>query len=83
MHEIPKPTGKISRYFPTLFPLYMRAIGVVGRFNTRLLLTIVYWVLIPFFTVFQHAKKIRSAKRTQSTWQPKESELENAHENQF
>ncbi|MDO8495063.1 MAG: hypothetical protein Q7S32_00860 [bacterium] len=59
---------------------YKKVIGVVGRANTILILTIIYWAILPIFYLLLNFKR---ESMSGSTWRNKEKEFLNSHEQQF
>ncbi len=62
---------------------YMYLIGVLGWFNTRIVLSLIYWVLIPVFGILYVIRSRISAKKSHSMWVDHESPRTNSHELQF
>lgn len=59
---------------------YKKVIAVIGRGNTILILTIVYWAILPIFWLLLSFKK---ESLRGSTWRDKEQELPHSYEHQF
>ena len=63
---------------------YKKIISIIGRANSILLLSVVYFVLLPIPALVYKVKdffKIKNKKT--SSWQIKEPEFENSYEHQF
>lgn len=66
-----------------LMPLlkgYKEIIAVIGRGNTILILSVVYWAILPVFALLFKFKKSPLAG---STWRAKEAEFPKSYEQQF
>lgn len=59
---------------------YKKAVGVIGKGNTILILSIVYWAVLPVFSLILNFKR---ASLRGSTWRTKEADFFNSHEQQF
>jgi hypothetical protein len=59
---------------------YKKVIGVVGRGNTILILSIVYWAILPIFWLILNFKR---ESLSGSTWRAREIDLPNSYEQQF
>ena len=60
----------------------MSVVRVLGRINTAILLTIVYFAILPFFhlfAIYQNKKR----KSSGSSWKIKQPNNANSHEFQF
>lgn len=64
----------------TLFSLYKKLIFTLGRINTFVILTIVYFAFIPVFYMFFLQKKNKS---NSSAWLRKEPNHPKSYEYQF
>lgn len=63
-----------------LIKKYKKGIAIIGRANTILILSVVYWAVLPIFALVLSFK--REAKGG-STWRAKEVDFLNSHEQQF
>lgn len=59
---------------------YKKVIAVIGRANTILILSIVYWAVLPVFALLL---SFRREAKGGSTWRTKEADFFNSHEQQF
>lgn len=59
---------------------YKKVVTVIGRGNTILILSIVYWAILPIFWLILNFKR---ETLSVSTWRNKEADFPGSHEQQF
>ena len=59
---------------------YKKVLAIIGRANTVLILSVVYWLVLPIFALLLNFKR---GSLPGSTWRAKEADFFNSHEQQF
>lgn len=63
------------------FNLYKRAINFIGRINTKAILTVFYFTVIPIFRLL--SMLVKSDKVSNTNWKIKDNPYLNSHEHPF
>lgn len=71
----------IASFAPMLLlKSYKKVLAAVGRANTILILSVVYWAILPIFAlIFKFKKRAVGG----STWRTKEADFPKSYEQQF
>ena len=73
----------IKEFFKKIWREYKMTMLTVGRFNVKLILTLVYFLVLPLFKVILFFLEFKRRIRHNSTWEDKELIYKNFHEHQF
>jgi hypothetical protein len=67
----------LSLILSTLKKYWLKFAALLAFINTRVILTLLYFFLLPFFALpYQLVLWIKNKKQTNSTWNPYDSELD-------
>ena len=76
-----KLVNKMKMLFQKIWTGYKKVARAIGRFNTLVILSLLYFLVIPFFSII--SRLMKGKKEKNSTWITKEPALPNSHEHQF
>jgi len=71
----------MKKVFSKIWTFYKKTLATIGKFNTRVILTLVYFTVLPVFKIFKLGQTI-NFKRTTS-WQDRNTDQDKAYEHQF
>ncbi len=58
----------MKEFLLRLWELWKRVARVIGYYQTKILLTIIYFLVIPFFSLIKFKDPLRKAKTAGSMW---------------
>lgn len=58
----------MKEFLLRLWELWKRVARVIGHYQTKVLLTIIYFLVIPFFSLIRFKDPLRKAKTAGSMW---------------
>lgn len=64
-----------------IFKFYKEIANFIGKINTKIILTIFYFLIIPAFKLF--VIFIKKDRPSQTNWKNKEEPIPNSHEHSF
>ena len=67
--------------FSKILKIYKKAAGFIGRVNTKIILSIFYFTVIPVFKVI--FLLVKSEMKSSSNWKTKEKPYSDAHKHSF